>query len=160
MGKDKSEKKEKKEKKEKRSEADGVVKKSKKDKKEKRKSTSDVKDALMEDLAKQETAKPVPAEEAMDKDGDVDMDGNVNGEVAITGALVPFANPLADEKQAKKVMKCVKKCRFYLSFCRIRIQSYYILFQLLLAPHFLPCPSSITRELITAPIRSRETQDS
>lgn len=109
MGKDKSEKKGKKEKKEKRSGTDGVVKKSKKDKKEKRKSTGDVKDALTEELAKQETAKPVPAEETMDEDGDVDMDGNVNGEVAITGALVPFANPLADEKQAKKVMKCVKK---------------------------------------------------
>ena len=160
MGKHKSEKKEKKEKKEKRSEADGVVKKAKKDKKEKRKSMGDVKDALMEDLAKQETAKPAPAEEAMDEDGDVDMDGNVNGEVAITGALVPFANPLVDEKQAKKVMKCVKRCRFCLSFCRVRIQSYYVLFQLLLAPHFLPCPSLMTRELIIAPIRSRETQDS
>jgi hypothetical protein len=26
------------------------------------------------------------------------------------GALVPFANPLADEKQQKKVLKAVKKC--------------------------------------------------
>ena len=28
----------------------------------------------------------------------------------LIGALVPFANPLADEKQQKKVLKSVKKC--------------------------------------------------
>ncbi|OCL12038.1 L30e-like protein [Glonium stellatum] len=106
MGKEKSDKKEKKEK---RSEVDGVVKKSKKDKKEKRKSTGDVTDALMEDLTKQEPVAPVPVKEVADDDNDIDMDGNVNGAVTITGALVPFANPLADEKQAKKIMKSVKK---------------------------------------------------
>ncbi|OCK80402.1 L30e-like protein [Lepidopterella palustris CBS 459.81] len=107
MGKEKSEKKEKKEKKQKHTE-DGV-KKSKKEKKEKRKSSGDVTEALNEAL-EDEAVKPVAVEgKEVDEDGDVDMEPKVNGEKHIVGALVPFANPLADDKQAKKVFKCVKK---------------------------------------------------
>ena len=97
MSKDKSEKKDKKEKKEKRSESDGV-KKSKKEKKSKL--NDDNIAAAIEEVSKQngESSALVVKEAA-------------SGEIAIkpTGALVPFANPLADEKVTKKVLKSVKK---------------------------------------------------
>ena len=116
-----SHKKSKSEKKEKRSEKDGVH-KSKKDKSEK---------------------KPVPVPETEGSDVDVDVapvaqplveklaNGNTmkketeNGEMEIdikakpaplVGALVPFANPLADEKVGKKVLKSVKKGEILLSY--------------------------------------------
>lgn len=102
-------KKEKKEKKEKRSTTDGV----KKEKKEK-KSKKDVATALLNQL---ESDKPVAV--AVDADGDVvvaDADDADAGETSVKaravipkGALVPFANPLADDKQTKKVLKSVKK---------------------------------------------------
>jgi H/ACA ribonucleoprotein complex subunit 2 len=99
MGKEKSEKKDKKEKKEKRSEVDGV-KKSKKEKKTKL--TSDNIAAAIEEVSK-ETAEAK----------EVEVKAVTDGEVVITarpvGALVPFANPLADEKVTKKVLKSVKK---------------------------------------------------
>ena len=97
-------KKEKKEKREKRSEKDGVH-KSKKDKKEK-KVTSDapvsiVTAALLENLEnmkhKTETTEANGIDEAKVK------------VAPLLGALVPFANPLADEKTCKKVLKSVKK---------------------------------------------------
>ena len=98
MAKVKSEKS--KEKKEKHSGTDGV-KKSKKDKKSKLNGDS-VAAALEETLKQSEYVviekKVVAVEE-------------LNGEVTLkpVGALVPFANPLADEKVAKKVLKSVKK---------------------------------------------------
>jgi H/ACA ribonucleoprotein complex subunit 2 len=99
MAKDKSEK-VKKEKKEKRSEIDGV-KKSKKDKKPKL-NGDNVAAALQETLAQSET--PMIETKAL-------VAKEVNGELAVkpVGALVPFANPLADDKIAKKVLKSVKK---------------------------------------------------
>merc|ERR1711981_1533414 len=92
MGKDKSEKRDKKEKKEKRSETDGV-KKSKKDKKSKLNGDNM---AAAKSPAQEESALMVV---------------DTVGEIAIKpiGALVPFANPLADEKVTKKVLKGVKK---------------------------------------------------
>jgi H/ACA ribonucleoprotein complex subunit 2 len=99
MGKDKSEKKDKKEKKEKkRSETDGVH-KSKKEKKEKK---------LSEVAEKELTAQVLEGLEQKDAAEEVVA---VNGEVTETpiGALVPFANPLAEDKTAKKVFKTVKK---------------------------------------------------
>lgn len=99
MAKDKTEK-VKKEKKEKRSETDGV-KKSKKDKKFKL-NGDNVTAALQEKLVQPEAlvveVKALVVEES-------------NGEPAVKplGALVPFANPLADDKVAKKVLKSVKK---------------------------------------------------
>ena len=54
------------------------------------------------------------AEESMKKETDVEMqDGEEKKELLLrikpVGALVPFANPLADEKAARKVFKIVKK---------------------------------------------------
>jgi H/ACA ribonucleoprotein complex subunit 2 len=97
MGKERSEKKEKKEKKEKRSSSEEVgVKKSKKEKKSKLNSENVA--AALEEAVKVEVAKTAPAKE--------DTEEN---EVKPIGALVPFANPLADEKVTKKVLKSVKK---------------------------------------------------
>ncbi|KAI9813407.1 MAG: snoRNA-binding protein [Pycnora praestabilis] len=102
---EKKEKKDKKEKKEKRSEKDGVH-KSKKDKKEKvpvpdTEEDGDVTMALTDTLEEQ-------------TGGEVVVGKNGNGDVVVkasvpVGALVPFANPLADEKVGKKVLKSVKK---------------------------------------------------
>lgn len=106
MGKDKSEKRDKKEKKEKRSETDGVKKSSKKDKKSKL--SGDNLAAAFEEVVKTTVngeeekveSKVVVVEKA---DGDIIV-------LKPVGALVPFANPLADEKVGKKVLKGVKKC--------------------------------------------------
>jgi hypothetical protein len=97
MGKDKSEKKEKKEK---RSEKDGV-KKSKKDRKSK---LSDENLAAAFEEATKEVEKPVVETQALSVKAS-------SGEVVVkpVGALVPFANPLADDKVTKKVLKSVKK---------------------------------------------------
>jgi len=105
MGKDRSEKRDKKEKKEKRSESDGVKKSSKKEKKSKL-NDENVAAAFAEvtkespDSLKEGETKAVVADEST--------------EVVLkpVGALVPFANPLADEKVAKKVLKSVKKGNF------------------------------------------------
>jgi H/ACA ribonucleoprotein complex subunit 2 len=99
MGKDKSEKKDKKEKKEKRSESDGV-KKAKKEKKSKL--SSDNIAAAYAEASSQESEKPVEIQTLV-----VQEDEEVT--LKPVGALVPFANPLADEKVAKKVLKSVKK---------------------------------------------------
>ncbi|EEA25615.1 snoRNA-binding protein [Talaromyces marneffei ATCC 18224] len=100
MGKDKSEKKDKKEKKEKkRSETDGVHKSSKKEKKEKK----------LSDAAEKELTAQVL--EGLEAKGAVEEVIAVDVEVTEKpiGALVPFANPLAEDKTAKKVFKTVKK---------------------------------------------------
>lgn len=110
MGKDKSEKKDKKEKKEKkRSETDGVHKSSKKEKKEKK---------LSEVAEKELTAQVL---EGLEKKDAVEEVAAVNGEAAETpiGALVPFANPLAEDKTAKKVFKTVKKGAFSFSISKM-----------------------------------------
>jgi H/ACA ribonucleoprotein complex subunit 2 len=98
MAKDKSTS-EKKDKKEKRKsvDANGV----KKEKKEKPKS-----DATAAAISEHHVASPAPV---VDADGDVIVD--VEG-AAPLGALVPFANPLCDEKATKKVLKTVKKGEF------------------------------------------------
>jgi len=97
MGKDKSDKKEKKEK---RSEKDGV-KKSKKDKKSKLSDENLV--AAFEEATKGVETPVVETKVLIVKES--------SDELAIkpVGALVPFANPLADEKVTKKVLKSVKK---------------------------------------------------
>ena len=97
-------KKEKKASKEKRSETEGIH-KSKKDKKEKRAA------AAAEDI--EATTKLLNAVEEK-KPGSVVIkeDGELQVKiksVPLLGALVPFANPLADEKAGKKVLKSVKK---------------------------------------------------
>lgn len=96
MAKDKVEKKEKKDKKR----SDDGVKKEKKDKKRDRKSL-DVSEIV-----------------EVDADGDIVIDEAVaqivNGDSSAVPALalVPFANPLADDKSGKKVLKTVKKGTF------------------------------------------------
>jgi hypothetical protein len=99
MAKGKSEK-VKKEKKERRSETDGVT-KSKKDKKSKL--NGDNVAAALEETLVQSAASVVEMKAIIVKES--------NGELAVkpVGALVPFANPLADDKVAKKVLKSVKK---------------------------------------------------
>jgi H/ACA ribonucleoprotein complex subunit 2 len=102
MAKDKSEK-VKKEKKEKRSETEGV----KKPKKEKKsKLNGDNIAAALEETLVQSEAPVVETKVIVTKES--------NGEPAMkpVGALVPFANPLADDKVAKKVLKSVKKGKF------------------------------------------------
>lgn len=108
MGKDKVEKKEKRsEKKEKRAEKDGIS-KSKKDKKEKKDKTTLV-DAVEKEIASQ--AAENGAEVAAVNVTEIEVDA-----MAIdrpVGAVVPFANPLVEDKQAKKVLKSVKKGKFH-----------------------------------------------
>lgn len=98
---EKKERKEKKEKKEKRSEKEGVH-KSKKEKKEKKSAEEGhVATPLLNKLAEEEP------EDSIMKD---DEDSKEKVKVAVPlGALVPFANPLADEKVGKKVLRSVKK---------------------------------------------------
>jgi hypothetical protein len=89
---------EKKEKKDKKRKADDDVEdvSAKKDKKKKRKSVDADGDAVMD----ASVAEIVEAKE----------EGDEEKTTVLLGALVPFANPLADEKQQKKVLKAVKKC--------------------------------------------------
>ena len=95
---------EKKEKKEKRSDTDGVH-KSKKVKKDKK---------IIVDVEGDIAGSDAP--EPMEEDKPITKAGEENGEIHTTvkaapllGALVPFANPLADEKVGRKVLKGVKK---------------------------------------------------
>ncbi|KAE8353637.1 L30e-like protein [Aspergillus coremiiformis] len=108
MAKDKVEKKDKREKKEKRSEKDGVH-KSKKDKKEKKekKENTTLADAVEQEL----TTKVL---DGIDNAVATETVANVETEVMDVdarpvGALVPFAQPLVEDKSAKKVLKSVKK---------------------------------------------------
>ena len=127
----KKEKKEKKEKK--RSETDGVHKSSssKKDKSEKKKDkhakkalvaekdandggeVKPVAETVVEDVKPGKNVVAAAAEDASDEEM-AEVNGNGKGAVVVkegrpVGALVPFANPLADEKVGKKVLKGVKK---------------------------------------------------
>lgn len=126
MAKEKSEKKEKKEKKDKKekkhSDKNGV---SKKDKKEKKLAlTPDAADAILQDIsAKEDNVDIKPEYPDSSAEGKVKIDVEMGGagsdeeeekkklvlDVKPQGALVPFANPLADEKASKKVFKSVKK---------------------------------------------------
>ncbi|KAF4770112.1 hypothetical protein N7455_006371 [Penicillium solitum] len=102
MGKDKVEKKDRAEKKEKRAEKDGVH-KVKKEKKEKKDKT-----ALVDAVEKEIVSEAMEGVEETDVavKGEGEVDAAVDRPV---GALVPFANPLVEDKQAKKVLKSVKK---------------------------------------------------
>jgi H/ACA ribonucleoprotein complex subunit 2 len=107
----KEKKKDKKEKKEKKSKhlEDGVT-KSKSDKKEKKKS-KEKSDSIVQQLQDVATSL-VPAIANGDDQDDIDeeaMDLDLITKDVPFDALVPFANPLADEKQTKKLLKSVKK---------------------------------------------------
>ena len=104
------------EKKAKRSETDGVH-KSKSDKKEKKEkktaaAASDVQvtTKLLNTVEEAKSGSSIPKEE----NGDVKVKVKLE---PLLGALVPFANPLADEKVGKKVLKSVKKGRSSLAQC-------------------------------------------
>jgi H/ACA ribonucleoprotein complex subunit 2 len=108
MAKDKTDKEKKRDKKKKRSETDGVH------KKEKKKKEKDI--AILADAEEKElTTKVLDSLEAVSKEtaanGDVSESKITVKEVAVrpVGSLVPFANPLANDKVAKKVLKSVKK---------------------------------------------------
>lgn len=113
MGKDKVEKEkkraEKKEKKEKRAEKDGVH-KAKKEKKDRKDKT-----ALADAVEKEITSQVL---EGLDQAASVGV--AVKGDIGVdamavdrpVGAIVPFAKPLVEDKQAKKVLKSVKKGKF------------------------------------------------
>lgn len=102
MGKDKVEKKDRAEKKEKRAEKDGVH-KVKKEKKEKKDKTALV-DAVEKEIDSEAMEGLEPTSAVVKAEVEVDA------VVAVpVGALVPFANPLVEDKQAKKVLKSVKK---------------------------------------------------
>ena len=99
-------KKEKKASKEKRSEVDGVH-KSKKDKKaDKEKKAAAVENGEITTKLLNTLENEKPGSIAVREEGDIQV--NVKS-APILGALVPFANPLADEKAGKKVLKSVKK---------------------------------------------------
>lgn len=93
--------------KEKRSESDGVhkSKKDKKDKKEKKTAAAaedvDVTTKLLNTLEKEN-----PGTVAVKEEDEVKV---IVKSAPVLGALVPFANPLADEKVGKKLLKGVKK---------------------------------------------------
>lgn len=107
MAKDKTEaeiavKKEKKEKKRKADDAE-IEDTPKKEKKSKKSRKSDVGAPADESLMEVDGQLAVKVEEAKE-------DGDKKAVIAIpAAALVPFANPLADEKAQKKVLKSVKK---------------------------------------------------
>ncbi|KAJ5985962.1 hypothetical protein N7499_007745 [Penicillium canescens] len=103
MGKDKVEKKDRAEKKEKRAEKDGVH-KAKKEKKEKKDKTALV-DAVEKELSSQ--MEGVEQTGAVAGKGEIEVDAMAVDRPV--GAVVPFANPLVEDKQAKKVLKSVKK---------------------------------------------------
>lgn len=99
-------------KKEKRSEKDGVH-KSKKDKKEKNKQEA----IINSEANKIEVTTELLNKLEEEKPGSIAVKEDENIEIKVKaapllGALVPFANPLADEKVQKKVLKCVKKGQF------------------------------------------------
>jgi hypothetical protein len=104
MGKDKVEKEKKRaEKKEKRSEKDGVA-KPKKEKKEKKDKT-----ALADAVEKEITSQVLEGLDQAAAAGVAEVEVDAMAIDRPVGAVVPFANPLVEDKQAKKVLKTVKK---------------------------------------------------
>jgi len=98
-------------------------KKDKKEKKEKKEKKAKLAEKLLDEVEKADGAvvevkgnkKEVVKNGNVGPDGEVvseeelDMEVDSKGAVRPIGALVPFANPLADEKVAKKVFRGVKK---------------------------------------------------
>lgn len=104
MGKDKVEKEKKRaEKKDKRSEKDGVS-KPKKEKKDKKDKT-----ALADAVEKEITTQVLDGLDQAAAAGVAEADVDAMAIDRPVGAIVPFANPLVEDKQAKKVLKSVKK---------------------------------------------------
>lgn len=126
MASEKPDKKEKKDKKSKRSETDGITKASKKDKKDKKAKKKLEKLAEVRDLDEKLQAAAAATVEAKNTTGAEDSDSEVEETIKVTVAvdtvkasLVPFAKPLVQDKQEKKVLKCVRKCEFCLPFLQL-----------------------------------------
>lgn len=90
----------------------------KKDKKDKHSSRDGVHKSKKED--KRSSVQLSPEAEAMVLDGSEGEDrarpSNVTVPITVLqSALVPFANPLVDDKAGKKVLKGVKKCMCFLT---------------------------------------------
>lgn len=114
MGKDKVEKDKKRaEKKEKRAEKDGIS-KSKKDKKDKKDKT-----VLADAVEKEINSQVLEGLDQAAAAGATEIEVDAMAVDRPVGAVVPFANPLVEDKQAKKVLKSVKKGKLnhYLSHC-------------------------------------------
>ena len=107
-------------KKKKRSDEDGVHKSSdKKDKKEKK-----AKREALAEKALNEIQTAATQDVKSDEEGDVaEAEAESKQVLRPVGALVPFANPLADEKVAKKVFKSVKKGVYMLYPATLRTRS-------------------------------------
>ena len=114
------EKKDKKEKKEKRSEKDGVH----KSKREKEKllvtaaEEANITTKLLNGLEEEKLGSLI-----VKKDGEVKIKVK---SAPLLGALVPFANPLADDKVGKKVLKSVKKGKFLFSQISSEVAKCYL----------------------------------
>jgi H/ACA ribonucleoprotein complex subunit 2 len=109
-----------------------VEKREKKDKKEKKRKHSEVEaPPEIEVVSERKKEKKDKKRKSTDVDGDVVMEAGAGAEVTVVkeededekkpvvkvevplAALVPFANPLCDEKSQKKVLKSVKKGEYY-----------------------------------------------
>ena len=108
MAKDKFDKEKKRNKEKKRSEADGVHKKKKE---KKQKDIAIPADAEEKELPTEVLVQPDVESKETAPNGDVSISKTTLEEVNVrpVGSLVPFANPLVDDKVAKKVLKSVKK---------------------------------------------------
>lgn len=98
----------------KRSDEDGVHKSSsdKKEKKEKKAKREALAEKALNEI--HTAPAPGPVEAKSDDEGEVaEAEAKSKQVLRPVGALVPFANPLADEKVAKKVFKSVKKGMYY-----------------------------------------------
>ena len=99
------------------SKPEGVTKPAKEDKKSKKEKTKLAERALKEIQNKPAaSANGVESEEEAEDGEAEEVIVDKKGTTRPVGALVPFANPLADEKVGKKVFKSVKKglwCSFY-----------------------------------------------
>lgn len=98
-------------------------KKARKEEKKKRKlaETAEVEEPVAKKEKKDKKKKAAEAEASLIDDSAMQVDGDSDAEQPVTAlvaagasevplaALVPFANPLADDKQQKKVLKGVKK---------------------------------------------------
>lgn len=102
-------------------ETNGVtkVKSDKKDKKEKKAKKEAVVEKIIDKLEKTEKSEDTNME-GVGKDGEVVSEDEVENKekpARPIGALVPFANPLADDKVGKKVFKSVKKGIIWSRIC-------------------------------------------
>jgi hypothetical protein len=109
-----------KEKEKKRSDTDGVHKS--KDKKEKKKDRAALAEKVANAVEKGTIIVEQEAAEIVKSDVEEDEKKDVEMSTRPVGALVPFANPLADEKVARKVFKGVKKGVYYFSSYKLGVK--------------------------------------